>query len=219
MSVRTLSQGSTSSGFSSCWRNRSSSSSRCDSLSGVLADSSAKGSITPSIVAGTSTASILQCSLEARNSYTAQLGKDASMQLDPLQLVQRLSSQIASTATRAYNYRHILDHEQVGAFAVGPRHELCPSFPAATDIASNRFCFLANPITHTVECSTRHQSVFLFRFRRAPLLEALSQRKLQFANALDCKPRHYLCTERRKMSVVFNALRIVRVFVRLELEE
>ena len=65
------------------------------------------------------------------------------MPLDPLQLGQRLSSQMAFTATRADDHGHILDHEQVGAFAVRPRQVLCLSPAAATDIASNGLCFLA----------------------------------------------------------------------------
>ena len=64
------------------------------------------------------------------------------MQLYPLDLVQRLSSQIAFTATRANDYGNILDYQQVGAFAVRPRDVLYLSLPAATDIASNGFCFL-----------------------------------------------------------------------------
>jgi hypothetical protein len=79
---------------------------------------------------------------ETRHSYTPRLGQAASMQLDPLQLVQRLSSQIAFTATWAYDHRHVLDHEQVGPLAVRPRHVLCLSLSAATDIASNGLCFL-----------------------------------------------------------------------------
>jgi len=42
-------------------------------------------------------------------------GFAASMQLDPLDLVLRIGSQIPFTATRANDHGYILDHQQVAA--------------------------------------------------------------------------------------------------------
>src|SRR6185295_2749820 len=81
---------------------------------------------------------------EARHGHASRLRKAASVQLDPLDLVQGLGGQVALTTLGANHHRYVLNDQEVRALAVAPGHEADLSLALTTDVADHRLLFHVN---------------------------------------------------------------------------
>ena len=65
-----------------------------------------------------------------------------AMALDPLQLVESSSCEVAFSAMRTGDHRYLLDHEQIAATPITPRYATLPGSLFAANLADHRIASL-----------------------------------------------------------------------------